>query len=64
MSVWCWLVFLCGRGIPRMFSRAAASLFGATDANAVELTVGHIPACTSVRVGDLGERGIMATPTT
>ncbi len=49
---------------PRMLARAAASWSGATDANAVALTARHIPAGTSVRVGGLGGRGIMATSTT
>eukprot|EP00959_Pyramimonas_sp_CCMP1952_P342171 7168506-Pyramimonas_sp.AAC.1 len=47
-----------------MLARAAAGWFGATDANAAALTVGLIPAGTSVRVGDLGGRGIMAPSTT
>eukprot|EP00959_Pyramimonas_sp_CCMP1952_P462794 9483837-Pyramimonas_sp.AAC.1 len=64
MSGWCWLVHLRGGARPRRLVRAAASLFGATDANAVALTAWHVPASTSVRVVDLGGRGIMATPAT
>eukprot|EP00959_Pyramimonas_sp_CCMP1952_P374464 7842174-Pyramimonas_sp.AAC.1 len=64
MSAWCWLVHLCGRASPRMLVRAAASWFGASDANAVAVASRRIPAGTSVRVVDLDGRGIMATPTT
>eukprot|EP00959_Pyramimonas_sp_CCMP1952_P190630 3987090-Pyramimonas_sp.AAC.1 len=47
-----------------MLSRTPASQFGATDAVAVALTAGHSPVGSSMRVADLGGRGIMATPTT
>eukprot|EP00959_Pyramimonas_sp_CCMP1952_P314899 6591458-Pyramimonas_sp.AAC.1 len=64
MSAGWLLVHLCGCASPRMLARAAASEFGATDAKSVALTARHIPTGTSVRVGDLGGRGLMATSTT
>eukprot|EP00959_Pyramimonas_sp_CCMP1952_P113021 2362390-Pyramimonas_sp.AAC.1 len=44
-----------------MLACAAPTQFGATDAAEVAITAGHPPAGFSVRVGDLGGRGIMAT---
>eukprot|EP00959_Pyramimonas_sp_CCMP1952_P055360 1157418-Pyramimonas_sp.AAC.1 len=46
-----------------MLARAAAREFGAADAAAVALTAGHFPAGSSMRVGDLGGRDVMATLT-
>eukprot|EP00959_Pyramimonas_sp_CCMP1952_P419492 8786712-Pyramimonas_sp.AAC.1 len=62
-ATWRWLVHPCGRANPRMLARATVSYLGAADAAAAALTAGPFPAGTLVRVGDLGGRGIMATPT-
>eukprot|EP00959_Pyramimonas_sp_CCMP1952_P348219 7293979-Pyramimonas_sp.AAC.1 len=63
MSARSWLVHLCGSATPAKLARTAASYFGATGAAAVALSTGHFPSGTSVRIGDLGGRGIMATST-
>eukprot|EP00959_Pyramimonas_sp_CCMP1952_P242018 5059130-Pyramimonas_sp.AAC.1 len=53
-------VRVCGRPSPRMLARAAADQFGATDAASAALTGGYFPTAASVRISDLGGRGIMA----